>query len=496
MITHLVGGTASATLTLSTPATVLNANPVYSYSNHSSHNDTIAPAGGFTIQQGGSAAASTIPVNSGVECRIIIDPSNPTTNWLADCRPNGGAGSVAFSSVTSGTSTGTLLVGTGGSLGLTGTGTINANILNGVTLSGAAATGNCMVATSSSAADWGSCATLSFPATVSGTTTSGHFPYFSNATTLSNNSKLDDGASTANRLTYSGIAGITASAGPIIAGLNGGVSQPFIFNEGTQPSGNATQDTCYGDSTAHAIECNLNGTSFAQLTFGPSSSTAGDLPTFSDTTGKTLQDSPTAAATAVNAAVQSLSGCNTSTYVYTPQGSDCVAPSGGGGGANVNVLDYWTINSGSTIGAGTSGTTNAGGFVSRFSGTYGHFFINISTIDNSSNAYNFGIYNSSGTLLCSTGSMAGSTFATSTGPSAALAFTSNCSLSQGQVYFFASSAITSNTLLMRPILNGTFVTPFTRAQVAATVMPSSITAPTLSYALAGTSAGIWFALEP
>ena len=492
VITHLVGGTASATLTLSTPATVLNANPVYSYSNHSSHTDTIAPAGGFTIQSGSSAAASTLSVTSGVECRLIIDPSNPTTNWLADCRPNGGAGSVAFSSVTSGTSTGTLLMGTGGSLGLTGTGTINANILNGVTLSGAAATGNCMVATSSSAADWGSCATLGFPATVTGGTT-GHFTSFSASTTLAVNANLTD---LSNTLTYAGTSGFLASLGPIEGGLSGGgVGQPFIFQEGTQPSSAANQDWCYASSTTHTPWCNRNNTAYAQLTFGPSASATSDFPSFGDTTGNTFVDSGIQATpTGLNTAISILPGCTTATYVYTPQGADCVAPSGGGGGASVDVLDYFGV-SATAAGASSAGDTSAGGFVARYGGTYGHFFLYISTTDNSADTYNFGIYNSSGTLLCSSGAIAGSTFATGIGISPAIAFTSSCTLAQGQVYFFASSAITSNTVQLRQALNN-FVTPFTKAQVATSSMPSSITAPTLAYQFSSPTSGTYFVLEP
>ena len=329
VITHLLSGTVSVTLTLSTPTTVLNTNPVYSYTNHSSHNDTIATAGGFTIQSGSSAAASTLTVNSGVECRIIIDPTNPTTNWLADCRPNGGAGSVAFSSVTSGTSTGTLLVGTGGSLGLTGTGTINANILNGVTLSGAATTGNCMVATSSSAADWGSCAGLSLPATVGGTVTSGGILSFTSTTTAASSAllalghvmlgggagatpttdaNLDDGQTLLNQLTYAGTAGIKASQGGLIAGLNGGVSEPFVLQEGTAPPSSGAQDRCYGDSTFHWLLCSMNNGSYNQMVVSSStSSTSGDLVTYSGAGGNTVQDSNITGANVVLAAAPAAS---------------------------------------------------------------------------------------------------------------------------------------------------------------------------------------------
>lgn len=76
---------------------------------------------------------------------------------------------------------------------------------------------------------------------------------------------------------------------------------------------------------------------------GPSSSTAGDLPDFSDTTGKVLADSgiPDTAA-GFNAVIQGLTGCTTSGYVLSPANSDCVAISGGGafaGGAGTSYQD-------------------------------------------------------------------------------------------------------------------------------------------------------------
>jgi hypothetical protein len=130
------------------------------------------------------------------------------------------------------------------------------------------------------------------------------------------------------------------------------------------------------------------------------------------------------------------------------------------------------------------------------SGVYGHFFIDVTTADNTADTYNFGIYNSSGTLLCSTGALAGTSIFAATGFSASIAFTSNCTLAQGQVYFFAASAITSNTAQIRPAVLAGGVTPFAEASVSTSSMPSSITAPTLAYALTSASASWWFALAP
>ena len=65
------------------------------------------------------------------------------------------AGSIAFSSITTGSNTSAAMtVGSGASMTTSGTGTINANKLEGVTISGTPSTGQTLVATSSSAADW------------------------------------------------------------------------------------------------------------------------------------------------------------------------------------------------------------------------------------------------------------------------------------------------------------------------------------------------------
>lgn len=55
---------------------------------------------------------------------------------------------------------------------------------------------------------------------------------------------------------------------------------------------------------------------------------SGDLAAFSSPT-----DITTATATQVNTLIKTLSGCNTATYLYSPQSGTCVAPSGGGSSA-------------------------------------------------------------------------------------------------------------------------------------------------------------------
>ncbi len=118
-----------------------------------------------------------------------------------------------------------------------------------------------------------------FPQTVSGTTTSGGIPFFSSATSLassgllaakqvllgggagtapSSDSNLDDGATTANTLTYKGTGGIAIPNGPVSAGSGSvlysalptcnttigpalyTISDPAVFTWGSAASGTGT----------------------------------------------------------------------------------------------------------------------------------------------------------------------------------------------------------------------------------------------------------------
>ena len=75
--------------------------------------------------------------------------------------------------------------------------------------------------------------------------------------------KLDDGNTTANTLTYTGTGGVTASAGPVTAGGSGGVGGTLTLPEGTAASAVLGDDLSYADSTAHRIECSFNNGSFS-----------------------------------------------------------------------------------------------------------------------------------------------------------------------------------------------------------------------------------------
>jgi hypothetical protein len=98
-IDHDQAATGTVNCSLPTPATLNNTSFAFRYTNHSAQTDTITPAGGYTIQLGSGAAASTLSVASGVGCGIIVDP-NSASNWLADCSNiNGttGTGTVTHS---------------------------------------------------------------------------------------------------------------------------------------------------------------------------------------------------------------------------------------------------------------------------------------------------------------------------------------------------------------------------------------------------------------
>jgi hypothetical protein len=73
---------------------------------------------------------------------------------------------------------------------------------------------------------------------------------------------LDDGVTTANTLTYTGSGGITASAGPVTSGGGSGAGGTLTLPEGTAPSGAATKDLIYGDSTLHSFKTSVNNGSF------------------------------------------------------------------------------------------------------------------------------------------------------------------------------------------------------------------------------------------
>jgi hypothetical protein len=123
LIVHDKAASGTVAVTLPTPTTLANTNAVFVYTNHSAQTDTITPTT-WTIQSNIAAAGATLSVGPGVSTRISVDPFN-ATNWIADTINTAG-GSTAFSAITSATNTtAAMVVGTGASLALTGTATLN-----------------------------------------------------------------------------------------------------------------------------------------------------------------------------------------------------------------------------------------------------------------------------------------------------------------------------------------------------------------------------------
>ena len=204
-------------------------------------------------------ANSTIPIN-GTTCTLgtacTITANNPNALTIN----NGGSG-AASGSTYNGSAAVTLSYNSIGAAPLaspTFTGTV---IIPAVTLSGITGSTQCLqVNTSGTVSGTGStCGSggggLSFPATVSGTTTSGGIPYFSSVTTLTSSgllaagrvllgggagaaptsdANLDDGQTAASTLTYAGTGGIVASNGPVTSGGSCGNSTGcFSVPQGT-----------------------------------------------------------------------------------------------------------------------------------------------------------------------------------------------------------------------------------------------------------------------
>lgn len=156
---------------------------------------------------------------------------------LALCRSNGtsweslggGATSIAWSDVTTGTNATTLHVGSGGTLDTTGTGIINATKINGVSVTGTPAAGYVPTATSSSSATWQT------PAIVGLTSppTSGLMARYEIAAGESAGAIVDTSGNGRDATgTVGGTAPTVGSTGGLIcsAGTNGAITLPSALN--------------------------------------------------------------------------------------------------------------------------------------------------------------------------------------------------------------------------------------------------------------------------
>ena len=113
---------------------------------------------------------------------------------------------------------------------------------------------------------------------ISGLTT-GYIPKAGSSTTLTANSHIDDGVTTAATLT---------ATEPIAVAVSGGQGGTFDATEGTTATAASGHDVLYADSTAHCLEVSANGGSFACLGSGTTSplTTKGDIYGYSSTNAR------------------------------------------------------------------------------------------------------------------------------------------------------------------------------------------------------------------
>jgi hypothetical protein len=137
-------------------------NNFYTYWNSSN----IAPTANHFVFWGSSTVPGTIIESGlslqGTDSKVLSAGTISGTGASLCTDANGGAtttgcssgGSPAFSAVTSGTNANALIMGTGGSLTVSGSGTINATAIGGITITGTPSSGYIPTATGSSAATW------------------------------------------------------------------------------------------------------------------------------------------------------------------------------------------------------------------------------------------------------------------------------------------------------------------------------------------------------
>jgi hypothetical protein len=131
----------------------------------------------------------------------------------------------------------------------------------------------------------------------------------------------------------------TAAATGIVRGAN---SSNVVTLSQSELSGDAITS---GSNAVRVVS--INGTSLAGLSSG----------ILYNTTGTGVPSIATA--TQVNTAIQALTGCNTATYVYTPQAGDCVAPGGGTGTGTVTSFSAGNLSPLFTTSVATATTTPA-----------------------------------------------------------------------------------------------------------------------------------------
>ena len=180
----------------------------------------------------GNTTPGAISVNvTGVNPQCLqVNAAGLISGTGAPCA--GGGGSTAFSALTSSTNTSAaMVIGTGASLTVSGSGTNNATTLLANTWAIPGTIGSTTPST-------GAFTTLAASSTVSGT---GFSTYLASPPAI--------GGSSPAAVTSTVLSATTDLA----------------LTETTAPSGSAGKDICYGDSTAHAAECSYNNGSFFRV---------------------------------------------------------------------------------------------------------------------------------------------------------------------------------------------------------------------------------------
>lgn len=111
---------------------------------------------------------------------------------------------------------------------------------------------------------WTSGSSLSTSTTYSTATAAGNIPLYACTTTGGNITGCAQFTLFSGLTPVGGFSNVTGT-GAVVLATNPTLTAGLGFAEGTAPSAASAKDICYGDSTAHAIECALNNGSFVAM---------------------------------------------------------------------------------------------------------------------------------------------------------------------------------------------------------------------------------------
>lgn len=447
-------------------------------------------AAGFWINRGDpSAGAIGTYLYGAVPATCSFGLALDSTGKIVETSCGGGSG--AFSALTSGTNTtAAMTVGTGASFGYSGTGTVNANELFGVTISGTPSAGQVLEATSPTAANFQTLITASpqydLPYFLnSGTANVLTGIGFNGVTCLSTsaaphactpadiaNALVDAGTTTALTFQYNGSSVPTPTSVQQVLDINSaaqisihgtdGYDLPVCGYDGTHsrncPTASAPAFSAItsATNTTAAMVCGTGcslATSGSGTNAATSLSAASALPSGTTATTQTVGDNTTKVATdafvlanAAAGAVASVSNADGSIAVSSPTGAVVVsAPNVNSGTGNPGYMLSGGITSpmGLTISSVAPPSANAVfacQFVQPYTMTINHVTGFVGATASSGNSFNIGIYSgatpTASTLLLDSAAMSTTTASTAVRNTLG----SSVTLVKGQVYWFAWGA--------------------------------------------------------